>query len=329
MKEKIFLVLIGLLTVCFGAVAETDTRTEVTDVVATCTPDLASIVSYGNSTLQPTFTMSEGSVATIHSYDFQWQKKNKKGLWEEYYGYVFTVGTYRASVKVLIDGTNGKTHKLADIWTLTINGQAWTTDTTSYETDRCYGYAYSQEYTVTNEIETVIQELTLTGLTKPVVGKMPDDKKISLGDNVNIIIKFWSVRYESGDWDVMLEDGSYNKPFEAGKEYSFFLEAIPDEGYSFSPHLKVIFNSKEIPDYDEDTNTNTFKDITEDGMLHIRIHQDCFLTSPVDLTFTESEAPADVYNLQGILVKRNATVEDLHSLPAGIYIMSGKKILVK
>lgn len=135
MKEKIFLVLIGLLTVCFGAVAETDTRIEVTDVVATCTPDLASIVSYGNARLTPTFTMSEGSVEKIQDYDFQWQKKNNKGVWEDYHEYVFTVGTYRARVKVVINGTDGKTHKIANIWTLTINGQTWTTNTPTYGTN--------------------------------------------------------------------------------------------------------------------------------------------------------------------------------------------------
>lgn len=75
MKEKIFLVLIGLLTVCFGAVAETDTRIEVTDVVATCTPDLASIVSYGNARLTPTFTMSEGSVEKSKITTFNGRRK--------------------------------------------------------------------------------------------------------------------------------------------------------------------------------------------------------------------------------------------------------------
>lgn len=301
-----------------------------TDVVATCTPDLASIVSYGNARLTPTFTMSEGSVEKIQDYDFQWQKKNNKGVWEDYHEYVFTVGTYRARVKVVINGTDGKTHKIANIWTLTINGQTWTTNTPTYGTNWSSAEAFSQEYTVTNKDENEIQELTLTGLPKPVVGNMPNDEKISLGDNINIIEKYWCVRSDiDGDWYVMLEKGSYNTPFEAGKEYYFFLKALPDEGYYFSPNLKVIFNSKEIPDYEEDTNMETFKDITKDGILVISIHQDYFLTSPVDITFTESEVPADVYNLQGILVKRNATVEDLHSLPAGIYIMSGKKILVK
>lgn len=37
----------------------------------------------------------------------------------------------------------------------------------------------------------------------------------------------------------------------------------------------------------------------------------------------------DVYNLQGVVVKRNASQEELHSLSKGIYIYNGKKILIK
>ena len=39
------------------------------------------------------------------------------------------------------------------------------------------------------------------------------------------------------------------------------------------------------------------------------------------------DAPANVYNLQGIEVKRDAT--DLGGLPSGLYIIGGKKVLVK
>ncbi len=35
----------------------------------------------------------------------------------------------------------------------------------------------------------------------------------------------------------------------------------------------------------------------------------------------------DIFNAQGLVIKRNATVEDLNALPAGIYIAGGKKIV--
>lgn len=43
----------------------------------------------------------------------------------------------------------------------------------------------------------------------------------------------------------------------------------------------------------------------------------------------EAARSSDIYTLQGTLVKRNATREDVKTLVPGIYIMGGKKILVK
>ena len=43
----------------------------------------------------------------------------------------------------------------------------------------------------------------------------------------------------------------------------------------------------------------------------------------------EEAATMTVYNLQGIIVLRNATEEQIYTLPAGIYIANGKKYLVK
>ena len=37
----------------------------------------------------------------------------------------------------------------------------------------------------------------------------------------------------------------------------------------------------------------------------------------------------DVYNLQGMRVRRNADIDALRTLPAGIYVVSGRKLLVK
>ena len=37
----------------------------------------------------------------------------------------------------------------------------------------------------------------------------------------------------------------------------------------------------------------------------------------------------DIYDTAGKLLRRNATLNDVHSLPHGIYILNGIKILVK
>lgn len=41
------------------------------------------------------------------------------------------------------------------------------------------------------------------------------------------------------------------------------------------------------------------------------------------------ERPNDIYNLQGICIKRNATEEDVKALAPGLYIIAGKKVIVK
>lgn len=43
----------------------------------------------------------------------------------------------------------------------------------------------------------------------------------------------------------------------------------------------------------------------------------------------DDNAPKDVYNIHGMLVKRAATPEEIEQLPAGIYIAGGKKIIVR
>lgn len=53
------------------------------------------------------------------------------------------------------------------------------------------------------------------------------------------------------------------------------------------------------------------------------------LTGIDEIVPDNENKPGDLYNIQGILIKRNATEEDLNTLPSGIYILSGKKILVQ
>ena len=43
----------------------------------------------------------------------------------------------------------------------------------------------------------------------------------------------------------------------------------------------------------------------------------------------ENAAPADVYSVDGRIVMKNAIASDIKTLPAGIYIVAGKKVVVK
>ena len=49
----------------------------------------------------------------------------------------------------------------------------------------------------------------------------------------------------------------------------------------------------------------------------------------VENVISDKVSTGDIYNMQGICVKRAATTEDLNTLPTGIYIINGKKIVVK
>ena len=51
--------------------------------------------------------------------------------------------------------------------------------------------------------------------------------------------------------------------------------------------------------------------------------------SALEIISNDSEKVSDIYNLQGILVKRNATKEEFKTLPDGLYIVDGKKVIKK
>ena len=42
-----------------------------------------------------------------------------------------------------------------------------------------------------------------------------------------------------------------------------------------------------------------------------------------------SNLPADIFNLQGVCIKNNAMQSDIDALAPGIYIIRGKKVMVK
>ena len=50
----------------------------------------------------------------------------------------------------------------------------------------------------------------------------------------------------------------------------------------------------------------------------------------VDNVFDENvRANGDVYNIAGVKVLENATIEDVNRLEKGIYIFNGKKVMVR
>lgn len=53
------------------------------------------------------------------------------------------------------------------------------------------------------------------------------------------------------------------------------------------------------------------------------------MAAGIDDIFADGTATVDVYNMQGILMKRNASRDDLNTLTPGFYIIGGKKVLLR
>ncbi|MCM1293111.1 MAG: hypothetical protein NC111_06695 [Bacteroides sp.] len=44
---------------------------------------------------------------------------------------------------------------------------------------------------------------------------------------------------------------------------------------------------------------------------------------------SETTAPNDIYDIQGMMIKRNAPQADIDSLAPGFYIIAGKKVCIR
>lgn len=55
---------------------------------------------------------------------------------------------------------------------------------------------------------------------------------------------------------------------------------------------------------------------------------DSDVTTSVSDILSDAETHTDIYNLQGILIKRNATADDINSLHPGLYIIGGRKVFI-
>lgn len=102
-------------------------------------------------------------------------------------------------------------------------------------------------------------------------------------------------------------------------------------GYTFASDLKIRIGDKTIPILDIKNPPKEECSIAEiDGnMAYIMVMMEDMPTAGIDDVSADTFGHVDVYNLQGILVKRNISREDIKYLPTGIYIVAGKKILVK
>lgn len=123
----------------------TDEREEITALDAMS--DISGIIGFEKACTTPTITLTDGSVARV--YRQKWQKKDGSE-WHDYLDATFAAGDYRVAASVIIEGAVGLTHKLADTFTLKVDGEAWTTSAISLPDKRSIAEVYSPEIKVVN-----------------------------------------------------------------------------------------------------------------------------------------------------------------------------------
>ncbi len=175
-----------------------------------------------------------------------------------------------------------------------------------------------------------IDDLTILGLTRPQPGQiLPNpDEIIVFDENVEVKESFWVKFDEITGWTDVFDD---TKPVEEGQKYYMQINLKAVAGYTFASDLKIRIGEKTIPIFDIKNPPEEECSIAaiEGNMAYIMVMMEDMPTAGIDDVNADTFGHVDVYNLQGILVKRNISREDLKYLPTGIYIVAGKKILVK
>ena len=161
LKSLIFIVTIififSTITAFSTTVYAEDNRIEVS-IIEGESNDIDLIPVYGGNLIQPTIDMVTGYPAYFYTEGGFWQKKNGDN-WETIdKNEKFRAGTWRYSCKIFIDTNpsyndgiqDGTTHRLAENITISVNGNKWTADTSTINTDEFYSYTrvYSNEYEI-------------------------------------------------------------------------------------------------------------------------------------------------------------------------------------
>ena len=104
---------------------------------------------------------------------------------------------------------------------------------------------------------------------------------------------------------------------DGGQSTRFFLNVDTDKKYS------VMYNGQDITDaVDTDTNSFVIDGFDKTSSLHVKVYSG--IQSGID-----AGGKADIYSTTGICVKPADMAEDLRMLPSGIYIVNGRKIVVR
>ncbi len=146
---------------------------------------------------------------------------------------------------------------------------------------------------------------------------------------------------EGTDMEIFIMDGdkiefdTVDFAYLAGGEEKTVSVAKDDLKISFEQTTDMVINLKApaLPGIDENSDVKVTLGglLCADGLDHAEALTCVYssYTSGIYTVGADAEQTADVYNAQGVPVLRNATPAQIRTLPAGLYIAGGRKIIVK
>ena len=206
MKRK-FLFAIVAFTASLAAMADDDTRIEISEIVATS--NTSEIPVYGANIIQPTVTVIQGLPARfgIDSGNGWWHKK-VDNEWRDVRSGSFTSGTWRFVCQVRIDGEGGKTHKFAKTVTTTVDGTIWGVDDNPSIFDTfCWTWVSSPEFVIPEPVDLYFHywkdfDIDVNYVDRPI-------KSYTVAENAEGGTKPYTFSKTSGpEWIVVAADGT-------------------------------------------------------------------------------------------------------------------------
>jgi len=167
-RAGVLLLSVLLLLSCLAVTALADSRTEVSEIVATS--DLSECaVLYGRMKRQ-SFEVTEGAPAYFNqSFSSWWYRYNEETeAWDNFNERILP-GTYRVEAQVRIDGDYGLTHVLSENLTCTVDGEAWTVSDVSVHSNYSCVFVSSPAFTIEDDpsitppVDVESVDLSLTG----------------------------------------------------------------------------------------------------------------------------------------------------------------------
>ena len=261
MKKRLigFLMCVMLLVSLIPVTAFANGRTVVSTVeISSSTGDITP--EYGDTVESPTFTVTTGSPAYVNNGagNGAWQKYNEStSSWQIYpFGLKFTEGTYRYYAQVRIDNSDGHnsgdTHKLdANGVTVTVDGDAWSTDYLTIQSNYSYVAITSPGFNVTlgagqQPVEKINK--VSASIAAPVAGETLSINMETDSTDYEAHVLDWGVANSPADSALDIGDPE-NHTVQDGKIYYLTVrfECTNNNKYFDCYNMKVDINGMSIP----------------------------------------------------------------------------------